>query len=350
MSDAAEFFAPLENTKPYLKAAFQGFAGSGKTYTMAQVAVGLHKRIGSTKPIVIFDTEEAAKFLKPFFHKHEIRVLHKRSRSLADLKETMRHCREGVADILMLDSITHVWENFLASYQKSKNRTRLQFEDWGFIKPAWKQEFSEPFVRDPYHTLMTGRAGYEYEDEKDENGKRQIYKSGIKMKVEGETAYEPDILVLMERHEDLLEAKKVVWREATVLKDRSTIIDGKTIRNPDYEAFAPAIEAILSDPSTAAAGPEGDASKLIQTEEDKRAWLKRRDIALEEIEAILIKAFPGSTGPAKAAKGDALEHCFGTRSWTKVSSLPSELLEQTIGVLQRWLEAKRIEHGAEQAS
>src|SRR5262245_57050043 len=118
-TSAEEFFAPLENTKPYLKAAFQGFAGSGKTYTMAQVAVGLHRRIISQKPIVIFDTEEAAKFLKPFFHKHEIKVLHKRSRSLADLKETMRHCREGVADILMVDSITHVWENFLASYQKS---------------------------------------------------------------------------------------------------------------------------------------------------------------------------------------------------------------------------------------
>ena len=61
------FFAPIGNTKPYFKAAFQGFAGSGKTYTAAQVAVGLHKRIGSKKPIVIFDTEQASKFLKPLF-------------------------------------------------------------------------------------------------------------------------------------------------------------------------------------------------------------------------------------------------------------------------------------------
>jgi len=344
------FFQPLENTKPFLKAAFQGFAGSGKTFTAGKLVVGLHKRIGSTKPIVLFDTEEAAKFLRPLFRKEGIQVLHKRSRSLADLKEAMRHCREGMADILMADSLTHVWENFLAAYQKSKNRSRLEFQDWGLIKPAWKQEFSDPFVRDPYHMIITGRAGYEYEDEKDENGKRQIYKAGIKMKVEGETAYEPDVLVLMERHENVLDSKKEVWREATILKDRADIIDGKTFRNPEYEAFAPVVEAMLDAPSVASAGPEGDASKLIQTEEDKRAWLKRRDIALEEIEAILIKACPGSTGPAKAAKGDALEHCFGTRSWTKVSGLPPELLEQTIGVLQRWLEAKRIEGASEQAS
>lgn len=61
------FFAPLTNTKPYFKAGFQGFAGSGKTYTAALVALGLHRIIGSKKPIVIFDTERASKFLRPLF-------------------------------------------------------------------------------------------------------------------------------------------------------------------------------------------------------------------------------------------------------------------------------------------
>ena len=39
---ADDFFSPLENTKPYFKAAFEGFAGSGKTYSAAQVAVVLN--------------------------------------------------------------------------------------------------------------------------------------------------------------------------------------------------------------------------------------------------------------------------------------------------------------------
>lgn len=123
MSD--DFFDDLSNTKPFLKIAFEGFAGCGKTYTMAQLAAGLHKRIQSQKPIVIFDTEEAAKFLKRFFDEQGIQVLHRRSRSLADLKETMRRCRDGISDILMIDSISHVWEYYLQAYMKDKRRQRL---------------------------------------------------------------------------------------------------------------------------------------------------------------------------------------------------------------------------------
>ena len=344
--DKDDFFTDLDNTKPYLKIAFEGFAGCGKTYTMAQVALGLHKRIGSTKPIAIFDTEEAAKFLAPFFREAGIRVLHKRSRSLADLKETMRRGRDGAFDILMIDSISHVWENFLHAYQKQKNRSRLQFEDWGVLKPTWKQEFSEPFVRDPYHALMTGRAGYEYEDEKNENGKRQIYKSGIKMKVEGETAYEPDLLVLMSRFEELIADKKEVYREAMVIKDRSTLIDGKTFRNPSFKDFSPAIERILDAPVAREPAPERNAADLVQTEEDKRAWLKERDVALEEIEGYLTSVFPGQSADAKKAKTDSLESAFGTRSWTAITQKRPNELRAGLEKMKSWVQEKAAENAS----
>ncbi|MBI4600238.1 ATP-binding protein, partial [Candidatus Uhrbacteria bacterium] len=194
------FFVPVANTKPYFKAAFEGFAGSGKTYTAARVALGIHARIKSDKPVVIFDTEKAAKFLKPMFQEAGVELLVRESRSLADLKETMKRLRDGASDVLIVDSISHVWEGFLQAYAEKVRRTRLEFQDWGVIKPTWKREFSDPFVRDPYHVIMCGRAGYEYENEVNKDtGKREIYKSGVKMKVEGETAYEPDLLVLMER-------------------------------------------------------------------------------------------------------------------------------------------------------
>jgi hypothetical protein len=54
-----DFFTDLENVRPFLKMAFEGFAGDGKTYTMAAVAIGLHKLIGSDKPIAVIDTERA---------------------------------------------------------------------------------------------------------------------------------------------------------------------------------------------------------------------------------------------------------------------------------------------------
>ena len=108
-----------------------GQSGSGKTYTMAQVAIGVHKRIGSKKPIVYFDTEKAGRHLRRLFKEAGIEVLYKESRTLADLTATMKFCRDGGSDVLMIDSLTHVYENFLQAYQQQKGRNRLQFEDWG---------------------------------------------------------------------------------------------------------------------------------------------------------------------------------------------------------------------------
>lgn len=323
-----KFFTPIANTKPYFKAAFEGFAGSGKTFTAALVAIGLHKRIGSDKPVVIFDTEKAAKFLKPLFAENGIAVLVRESRSLADLKETMNRLRSGASDILLIDSITHVWENFLKAYQEKVRRSSLQFQDWGVIKPTWKTEFSDPFVNDPYHVIMCGRAGYEYENEiNKDTGRREIYKSGVKMKVEGETAYEPDMLVLMERFEQVVGGDaKQVWREATILKDRSTLLDGKTFKNPTFAEFAPTIEKMLEDPADTKATPEGNAALLFRTEEEKAEWRRERDRWQEEIQNLLTSVAPGATSNEKKFKVDVLFNVFGTASETAISQLrPGEL-------------------------
>jgi len=325
------FFTPVSNTKPYFKAAFEGFAGSGKTYTAALVAAGLHKRIKSKNPVVIFDTEKAAKFLKTLFAKAKIEVLVRESRSLADLKETMKRMSEGVGDVLIIDSISHIWENFLEAYKKRVNRTQLQFQDWGIIKPTWKTEFSDPFVNDPYHIIMCGRAGYEYENEiNPDTKKREIYKSGIKMKVEGETAYEPDILVLMEQFEEVIGNDKKIWNEATIIKDRSTILHGKTFRMPTYETFAPAIEIMMENPISkeTVIVPEQSAAVLFKTEEEKTEWKKERDRWLEEIDGLMNRIAPASVGKDRQLKLELFDKVFGTTSETFMRELSPGLLKE----------------------
>jgi hypothetical protein len=334
------FFTEVSNNKPYLKAAFEGFAGSGKTHTAALLAIGLHRRIGSKKPVIIFDTEKASKFLEPLFRKAKIKLLVKDSRSLSDLKETMKRLRDGLADILLIDSISHVWEGFLEAYKRKVNRQDLQFQDWGVIKPAWRTEFSDPFVRDPYHIVMCGRAGYEYDSEINERGKREIFKSAVKMKVEGDTAYEPDLLLLMERIQVMrgVNVERVV-RRATILKDRSTLLDGKTFENPTYENFAPAVNLLLTNPVETSPTHQGDDAALFKTGDDKREYFKQKDIQLEQIEALLVMVAPGSVGKDKQYKTKILFEAFDQcASWEAIKQLSPKGLEAGYGRIKTLLE------------
>jgi hypothetical protein len=263
------------------------------------------------------------------FEEEGIKLLVRDSRSLADLLETMKRAREGASDILIIDSISHVWENFLESYKKKLNRTTLQFQDWGIIKPTWKSLFSDAFVRDPLHIIMCGRAGYEYENEiNEETGRREIYKSGIKMRVEGETAYEPDLLVQMNRIQEM-EGGNItrVVRVANIVKDRSTLLDGKSFENPTYDHFAPFVEYVLADPKQINTAPRGNDALLFKTEEDKREFLRQRDIWLEEIEALLTMVAPGVTGKDKQYKVQVINEAFrGMASWEAIKQLhPDEI-------------------------
>lgn len=323
----SDFFTPVANTKPYIKIGLQGFAGSGKTHTASLIAIGLHKQIGSKKPIVMFDTEKSAKFLKPLFEEAGIQLMIKESRTLADLKTTMQLMKDGYSDILIIDSISHIWEDTIEAFKTKANRTTLQFQDWGILKPLWKREFSEPFVNFPFHVVMCGRAGYEYENEINaETGKREIYKSGIKMKVEGETNYEPDLLILMERFENLLGDKKETHREATVIKDRSRLIDGAVFTNPTYEDIKPAIDIALSEP-TKSTSIEQNSTSLIKTEEDRGKYIRDKNILLEEIQAAIVEKYPSTKAEDKTAKAKLIKDVFGTGSWTKVEGMRLEDLK-----------------------
>lgn len=326
-----DFFAEVENTRPFLKMGAQGFAGAGKTYTLALIAAGLHKRIGSEKPVVIFDTERSSKFLKPFFRKLGIKAVRKESRALVDFVEAIDRCEQGAADILILDSVSHLWENFVEAFKAERRISELRFQHWGVLKPLWKTKFADRFVTSGVHILMTGRAAFEYGiGEKDpETGRREIIKTGVKMRVEGETAYEPDILIEMARFEEMdKRGKKEVWREATVLKDRSNTIDGRVFKNPTYENFVPAIEYLMDEARAEGVPEQGDDQALVRDADRARAQEPdvMRKVLLEEIEALMVSAAPGQTAKEKKWKGDVLQLVFNTGSWTKVELLTPEQL------------------------
>jgi len=330
MAKYDNFFTDLANTQPYLKVAVQGQAGSGKSYTLALIAAGLYERIGSKKPIVIFDTERSAKFLRPFFAERGIPVLLKDSRSLSDLIDSMDYCAAGNAEILLIDSITHVYEGFLQAYQQKKGRNRIEFQDWGFLKPTWKREFSDRLVLIRAHVGFSGREGYTYSYEvNEETGKRELIKDGVRMKVEGETAYEPDVLIRMERYERLLGPNKEVWREATVIKDRADLIDGKVFRDPTYEDFKPVVEFLLSDVAEPTETTSGDDWDLIGEEDNHRAERDQCKILLERNNALLDQVAAGTAKDAKSLRLALMQQAyFGETSDLAISRMNKGQLEE----------------------
>lgn len=336
-------FKKAENTIAFAKVGILGFAGSGKTRTATEIAIGLHKALGSNKPVGFLDTETGSDFVLPIFQKHGIELMVSKTRAFKDLAEGVRTA-PSMFDILIIDSVTHYWTDIVESYKKKKNVNRLAFQDWGIIKPMWSDDFSMPFVTSPLHIIVCGRAGFEYDYFESDDGKMELYKTGTKMKAEGEFGFEPSLLIEMERIKNpeategyraaktkdakMKAAKKIMSerefvRVATVLKDRSDIMDGKVFYNPTYEDFAPHWNSIniggVHKPLES-----GDSTALFDND-GKPEWKKEQElkkIALEEIQGSMVAIWPGQSTEEKKKKADFLQTIFDTRSWSAVESKP----------------------------
>ena len=146
------------------------------------------------------------------------------------------------------------------------------------------------------------------------------------MKVEGDTAYEPDVLIRMERFEKILGDKKEVWREATIIKDRSTLLDGKVIKNPTFEDFAPIVEFLLSDVKEEKVTESTDDWEIIEDDEIDREISRLKKITLEEIWGVFGMLGLGTGKDDVKIKLSILERIFLTTSKLKIEEMPYEAL------------------------
>lgn len=345
MKDYTNFFTELENTSPFMKVALQGLAGSGKSRTGAIIAGGIHYCIKSTKPIVIYDTEKSAKFLRPYFAEKGIKVVVRDSRSLSDLSTAMDYCADGFAEVLLIDSITHVWNTFIKAYLEKYGKKRVSLPDWGILKPMWQEKFSDRVVNDRYHIVFTGRQGDDYEDQINEDtGKRESVKVGVKMKAEKETAFEPDLLLMMESEQDLSGDQTTIARFATVLKDRSTLIDGKRFKNPTFKDFKPVFDFLMTDVSEPKKTKETNDGGLITLEQDNREAETQRQIVLERVWNILKKHAGGTAKVDKARYFELLSLAFhGEQSETAIEKM--NIMELQSGLDKLRLELEPIPEG-----
>lgn len=354
-------FKKAENTMAFLKMGVMGEAGSGKTHTSTLVAIGLvqylreRKIAGSERPAMMLDTENGSSWIKPMFDEAGIELLVAKTRAFKDLVPAVREA-EREASILLIDSITHFWEELQASYMRAQSArfkreiTRLEFQDWAYIKGEWRK-FSDAFVTSPLHIVMCGRLGWEYDQVKDERGKKQIEKSAVKMQAEKGLGYEPNILVWMERDMDL--QSKEVSRTATVLKDRSRRLDGKEFPNPGFGTFLPHVEFMALGGRHEAADTKRTSDDQMPADEVQRADIKgiRREIVIEEIDALLLAhGLAGTSTEAKTKRQEIIKKHFGTVSRTEIEKLmPLVDLQANYDALHRELTGESSHYGIKPA-
>lgn len=305
----------------FLKIGFFGATGTGKTWTATKVLSQFIAEYAKGFQLAMFDTEPSAGYVAPMVKEitgKDLLAVH--SRNFADLMDFTNQVRDNGKLVAILDSATHPWRSLMADYldvkrsrvasaNGNKDNVRLSLKDWGPIKDTWSA-FSQAYCYDPVHWCINGREGDVWETVTDEEGNENIEKTGVKMKTEVETGYEPSILVQMK----LRDGKHY----ANVVKDRFGVLTGKISGpEPDIEFFRPYIDKLNLGGSHTKMENRNFAIKD-SGGQSYEAILARRNGLLENIKDDIVLAIPGMSADDKKNKVKALRDSFGTSSWTEL--------------------------------
>lgn len=275
-------FAPACPEQAYFKAGMFGLAGSGKTFTALLWAEGLAKRDG--KKIAYVDTEHGTDF---YAKRVPERQVHPEAfafdavytKSLARTTEAVREAvASGLYSSIILDSMTHLWEAAIEAYEGKKTKIgSIPMPAWGPIKRPYK-ELMRMLIDAHLHFFLLGRERMTFEEDSD----GELHSAGVSMRAEKETPHDPHITVRMRSVPDPKDSARSLHL-AVFTKDRTGILDGRTIANPTYETIAPIVsilgttQAQSEDPEEVAAADseliakQGDRAKV--KEEKSKAFL-----------------------------------------------------------------------------
>lgn len=218
-----------------ISAAIYGAAGSGKTFTSLLIAEGIAEWTG--KRVAFVDTENGSDFYAMDIPERSVHpdafdfdALY--TRSITEVTDAVKSLDPEVYSVVVIDSMTHLWEAARNSYRgKTGSGGQIPLHAWGSIKAPYKN-LETWLINSPFHFFLLGRQGVDYKE--DETGETKAV--GTKMKAEGETPHEPNLLLHMEaiKHGTRKEATITAFAE----KDRTGILAGKLIEWPKFENIA----------------------------------------------------------------------------------------------------------------
>lgn len=233
-----------------IKMGLYGPPGSGKTMTALLIAEGLAAL--TKKRTAYIDTEHGTDF---YCQNVPTRAIHPEAfdfdalytRSLTEALASVRALKVEEHGVIVLDSVTHLWEAAMAAYAgKQTSIGTIPMHAWGKIKKPYKDLMSI-LLSTPMHVLICGRQKTVYaEDEETE----ELKATGVTMRAEGETPYEPHILLRMEalRPKKTNEVASII---AYAEKDRTGVLSGRSFLNPTFDSLCKPLLGLLGDKQAA---------------------------------------------------------------------------------------------------
>jgi len=197
-----------------LRLAIFGPAGSGKTYTSLRIATGMGNKIA------FIDTEKGS--ASKYADKFNFDVLELEKMSIDDYVDAINIANENGYDVLIIDSLTHAWQELLEDIDKLAN-TKFKGNTWR----AWSEgtpkqkELISAILRYNGHIIATMRSKTEWTTEATDKGVKPI-RVGLAPEQGKGIEYEFDML--MEITPD---------HHATIIKDRTGKFQDKIITKPD---------------------------------------------------------------------------------------------------------------------
>ena len=264
-------FVKAKSEQAFLKLALYGKPGSGKTLTSLFWGEGLAAR--EHKRIAMIDTERGSEFYglnirERTVHPEAFDFDRLITRSLMETIEAVENLDPKVYGVLIIDSITHLWEAARAAYNgKTLVNGAPPIAAWQQIKKPYKKLMSL-FLDGSFHAIICGREGMVMEQ--DDDGEMRV--TGTKLKAEGETPHEPHILGRMcpERDE-----KGGYVIKAFFEKDRSGILTGKEFLWPTYQTIAPVVGYLCGGEQGRLGTPEEAAEIDISAQEAEKEKTER---------------------------------------------------------------------------
>jgi hypothetical protein len=351
-----------------LKIAFFGEQGTGKTFSAALLAAAVSKQFHDGAPVWSTDPERGWQFPKHIvFGPEKIELVQRTVPTFAAMMQDMRDAERAGACVYVVE-LSKIWMELLATCRRKAGN------NWGNeLVTLWNQ-YVNFFLNTRMHCFAMGRVGdvtEEVEVPVGDKGATELkrVKTGEKMKAGGSSnfGYEPHLVLRMSleikprtRKGQTYEDEGRMVHRAHVLKDRTTILNGKMLRWSDqagykeggyrcvWQSIAPHFQLLQQIEGVPLIDTHATSDTLIN-DDGKSEWYERKErkeILSAELHGTMDMLWGGGAVTAKQMRMKVFEHVFGFKSKEAADAASLEKIERGVRILQAFEKRCRREEQA----